>query len=105
MKVTPYPRCEQKFVMLTSISTFVEKNILSLSVILLMIIQLKVWGTMKVFVNSWNWFDVSIEKDSLSKCYFFTHGWKKIVRHLGLNNECVVVIRYLFLLQLSFNCL
>ncbi|MFS8019156.1 hypothetical protein Hanom_Chr15g01400541 [Helianthus anomalus] len=85
MKVTPYPRCEQKFVMFTSTSSFLlptnfVENTIGVS---------KQRGTMKVYVNSWNWFDVFIEKDSLSKCYFFTHGWK-IIRHLGLSNEFLV---------------
>ncbi|MFS8031865.1 putative transcription factor B3-Domain family [Helianthus anomalus] len=56
----------------------------------------KLKEAMKVYINAWNWFDVFIEKDRISKCYFFGDGWKKVVGFLGFDEKCVVAIRYLF---------
>ncbi|KAM0045515.1 putative transcription factor B3-Domain family [Helianthus debilis subsp. tardiflorus] len=56
----------------------------------------KLKGAMKVYINAWNWFDVFIEKDPISKCYFFGDGWKKVVGFLSFNEKCVISIRYLF---------
>ncbi|KAF5765175.1 hypothetical protein HanRHA438_Chr15g0712851 [Helianthus annuus] len=98
MKVAPYPHCEQKFVMFTSISSFVDKKYIESFCHFVNdhIVERLLRGAMKVYVNAWNWFDVFIEKDSLSKCYFYGDGWKKVVGFLGLNEKCVVGIRYLF---------
>ncbi|KAJ0587192.1 putative transcription factor B3-Domain family [Helianthus annuus] len=52
----------------------------------------KLKGAMKVYINAWNWFDVFIEKDPISKCYFFGDGWKKVVGFLGFNEKCVVMV-------------
>ncbi|MFS7966600.1 hypothetical protein Hanom_Chr09g00775591 [Helianthus anomalus] len=53
-------------------------------------------GAMKVYINAWNWFDVIIEKDRISKSYFFGNKWKKVVGFVGFNEKCVVAIKYLF---------
>ncbi|KAJ0483038.1 hypothetical protein HanIR_Chr13g0660511 [Helianthus annuus] len=50
----------------------------------------KLKGAMKVYINAWNWFDFFIQKDPISKCYFFGDGWKKVVGFLGFNEKCVV---------------
>ncbi|KAJ0872412.1 hypothetical protein HanRHA438_Chr11g0523401 [Helianthus annuus] len=51
---------------------------------------------MKVLVNARDSLDVTVEKDLVSKCYFFTNGWNSIVQHIGVRTEFVVVLRYLF---------
>ncbi|MFS7937638.1 putative transcription factor B3-Domain family [Helianthus anomalus] len=112
-KETPYPRCEPNFSMFTSIyplpnrkyieafchvfndqmvntlllPTYFVKNTIDLG---------KLRGSMTVHVNSSDSLDVSVEKDPVSKCYFFTDGWNNIVQHLGVRGECVVVLRYQF---------
>ncbi|MFS7932351.1 putative transcription factor B3-Domain family [Helianthus anomalus] len=113
MKVAPYQHCQQKFVMFSAISSFVHKKyiesfchfvnentverlLLPTDFVKNTIGVSKLKGAMKVYINAWNWFDVFIEKDRISKCYVFGDGWKKVVGFLGFDEKCVFAIRYLF---------
>ncbi|KAJ0763974.1 putative transcription factor B3-Domain family [Helianthus annuus] len=84
MKVTPYQHCQHKFVMFSAISSFVHKKyiesfchfvnentverlLLPTNFVKNTIGVSKLKGAMKVYINVWNWFDVFIEKDRISK--------------------------------------
>ncbi|KAJ0447340.1 putative transcription factor B3-Domain family [Helianthus annuus] len=111
-KETPYPLCDPGITLFISISSlpnrkYIESfchvfndqsvNTLLLPTYVKNIIGLgKLRRPMKVHLNPWDSLDVFVEKDSDSKCYFFTDGWNNIVQHLGVRNQCMVVLRYLF---------
>ncbi|MFS7898249.1 putative transcription factor B3-Domain family [Helianthus anomalus] len=112
-KETPYPLCDPGISLFLSISSLPNRKYIesfchvlndqSFNTLLLPTYIVKntigvgkLGRPMKVHVNPWDSLDVSVEKDSDSKCYFFTDGWKNIVQHLGVRKQCVVVLRYIF---------
>ncbi|KAJ0824433.1 putative transcription factor B3-Domain family [Helianthus annuus] len=112
-KETPYPLCDPGISLFLSISSLPNRKYIesfchvlndqSFNTLLLPTYVVKntigvgkLGRPMKVHVNPWDSLDVSVEKDSDSKCYFFTDGWKNIVQHLGVRKQCVVVLRYIF---------
>ncbi|MFS7929242.1 putative transcription factor B3-Domain family [Helianthus anomalus] len=52
--------------------------------------------TFKVHVNSWDSFDVMIERDRDSKVYFIYDGWDNIVSYVPIYHYYYVVMRYIF---------
>ncbi|KAJ0503011.1 putative transcription factor B3-Domain family [Helianthus annuus] len=97
-KETPYPCCDPELSLFTSISSLPNrKYILLPTYVVKKTIGLgKLRRPMKVLVNARDSLDVTVEKDLVSKCYFFTNGWNSIVQHIGVRTEFVVVLRYLF---------
>ncbi|KAJ0636595.1 putative transcription factor B3-Domain family [Helianthus annuus] len=112
-KETPYPLCDPGISLFLSISSLPNRKYIesfchvlndqSFNTLLLPTYVVKntigvgkLGRPMKVHVNPWDSLDVSVEKDSDSKCYIFADGWKYIVQHLGVRNQCVVVLRYIF---------
>ncbi|KAF5761386.1 putative transcription factor B3-Domain family [Helianthus annuus] len=106
-KKTPYPCCDPELSLFTSISSlpnidFIESFcrvfndqcfdtlLLPTYVVKKTIGVGKLRRPMKVHVNAWDSLDVTVEKDPVSKCYFFTNGWNNIVQHIGVRIEFVV---------------
>ncbi|KAJ0765390.1 putative transcription factor B3-Domain family [Helianthus annuus] len=112
-KETPYPLCDPGISLFLSISSLPNRNYIesfchvfndqSVNTLLLPTFVVKntigvgkLRRPMKVHLNSWDSLDVFVEKDSDSKCYFFTNGWNNIVQHLGVRTQNLVVLRYIF---------
>ncbi|KAJ0669382.1 putative transcription factor B3-Domain family [Helianthus annuus] len=103
-KETPYPSCDPDISLFTSISCLPNRKYIesfchvfnnqSLNTLTIGLGKLR--RPMKVHLNPWDSLDVTVEKDPVSKCYFFTNGWNNIVQHIGVRTEFVVVLRYLF---------
>ncbi|KAJ0494968.1 putative transcription factor B3-Domain family [Helianthus annuus] len=112
-KETPYPLCDPGITLFLSISSLPNRKYIesfchvfndqSVNTLLLPTYVVKntsgvgkLRRPMKVHLNPWDSLDVFVEKDSDSKCYFFTDSWNNIVQHLGVRTQYLVVLRYVF---------
>ncbi|MFS7929199.1 putative transcription factor B3-Domain family [Helianthus anomalus] len=94
-KETPYPCCDPELSLFTSISSLPKEihRLLSTYVVKKTIGLGKLGRPMKVHVNAWDFLDVTVEKDPISKCYFFTNGWNNILTLFDVNGSDVSILR------------